>query len=80
MGVRSFLVYTAPGARNVVADVLKADPACEVYPAENRDVVVVVSDLADRTAEEAFDQRLTSLPGVVNVALVAGYEGSEGQR
>jgi nitrate reductase NapAB chaperone NapD len=77
MGVRSFLVYTAPGAKDTVARVLQAEPFCEVYPAENRDVVVAVSDLPDQAAEEAFDERLTSIPGVVHVALVAGYESSE---
>lgn len=73
MGVRSFLVHVAPGTRDDVARALRADPACDVYPAENRDVVVVVSDLDDRRAEEAFDERLSAIPGVMHVALVAGF-------
>ena len=73
MGVRSFLVYVAPEARDQVAQALASEPSCDVYPADNRDVVVVVTDLEDRDAEDAFDERLAAMPGVLNVALVAGY-------
>ena len=73
MGVRSFLVYVAPEARDQITQVLASEPSCTVYPAENRDVVVVVTDLEDRDAEDVFDERLAALPGVINVALVAGY-------
>ena len=74
MGVRSFLVYVAADARDTVTRTLEDDPTCEVYPAENHGVIVVVSDLDDREAEEALDERLASMAGVLNVALVAGYE------
>lgn len=64
MGVRSFLVHVAPGSVEDVARILRSDPSCEVYPAENRDVIVVVSDLDDRAAEVAFDERLSAMGGV----------------
>jgi nitrate reductase NapAB chaperone NapD len=73
MGVRSFLVYVAPETRDQVAQAIRADPCCAVYPAENRDVLVIVTDLSDRDAEEAFDERLGAVPGVLSVVLVAGY-------
>jgi nitrate reductase NapAB chaperone NapD len=73
VGIRSFLVYVAPGRRDEVAQALAGDPGCDVYPAANRDIVVVVSDVDDRGAEEAFDERLAALPGVLNVALVSGH-------
>jgi nitrate reductase NapAB chaperone NapD len=56
-----------------VTRALETEPACDVYPATNRDLVVVVSDLEDRQAEEAFDERLAAIPGVIHVALVAGF-------
>lgn len=73
MGVRSFLVYVAPAAGDHVAQALAAEPSCDVYPAENRDVLAIVTDLDDRDAEDAFDERLAAMPGVLSVALVAGY-------
>lgn len=73
MGVRSFLVYVAPEARDQITQVLASEPSCDVYPAENRDIVVVVTDLEDRDAEDAFDARLAAMYGVLNIALVAGY-------
>ena len=80
MSVRSFLVYVAPDAKDAVVGVLRALPICEVYPAENRDVVVVVSEVAGRAEEDAFDEHLAAIPGVLTVALVAGYTEGEVQR
>ena len=74
MSVRSFLVYVASGARDGVSQALAALPGCDVYPADNRDVIVVVSDVADRAAEETFDEQLAAIPGVLGAALVAGYD------
>jgi nitrate reductase NapAB chaperone NapD len=79
MGVRSFLVYVAPGSREAVAGRLQQEAACVVYPAETHDVIVVVSDHADRAGEEAFDARLSATPGVLSVALVAGFGNSEAE-
>lgn len=80
MSVRSFLVYVAADARDSVVGTLRNLPACEVLPAENRDVVVVVSEAAGRDEEDAFDEHLAAIPGVLNVALVAGYSDGEVQR
>ena len=74
MGVRSFLVHVAPGSRDAVTRSLEDDTAgCLAFPSTNRDVVIVVSDLDDREAERMFDERRAALPGVLHVALVAGY-------
>jgi nitrate reductase NapAB chaperone NapD len=77
MGVRSFLVHVAPGSREAVTRTLRDEPACVVYPAETHDVLVVVSDHVDRAGEEAFDARLADMPGVLSVALVAGFDDNE---
>lgn len=79
MGVRSFLVYVAPGSRDAVTGRLREEAACVVYPAETHDVLVVVSDHADRAGEEAFDARLSEIPGVLSVALVAGFGDNEAE-
>lgn len=73
MGIRSFLVHVHPGDRDVVAAALAAEPGCDVLPATNRDLVVVVSEHDGRDAEEAFDRRVATLPGVTAVAMVAGF-------
>jgi nitrate reductase NapAB chaperone NapD len=73
MSIRSYLVHTVPGERDRVADLLRLESGCAVWPAENRDVIVVVAAAASRDAEAALDARLAALPGVTTVALVAGF-------
>ena len=71
--IRSFLVHVKPGARALVSATLGREPGCDVYPSENADLVVVVSEHGTRDEEERFDERLASLDGVAGVALVCGY-------
>jgi len=82
VSIRSFLVYLRPGAREGVVAALGREPVCQVYPAENADLLVVVSEHTSPVEEAAFDERLRSTDGVSAVALVAGYrddsEGEEG--
>jgi nitrate reductase NapAB chaperone NapD len=70
--IRSYIVHTLPGRRDAVAELLRA-LACDVYPAENGDVVVMVAEHEDVPAQQAFDARLATLPGVASVAFVSGH-------
>lgn len=73
MTVRSFLVHVAPGALERVADTLRRQSACDVFPASNRDLLVLVTEHETREAELAFDRFLAETDGVRSMAFVSGY-------
>lgn len=73
MPIRSLLVHIGAGHRDGVVQALAGDPHCDVYPATNRDVIVLVTDHDDAADEERFDRRLASMPEVLSVAVVAGF-------
>jgi nitrate reductase NapAB chaperone NapD len=73
MAIRSLLLHIGAGHREGVARALAADPHCDVYPATNRDVIVLVTDHDDAADEEGFDRRLASMPEVLSIAVVAGF-------
>ena len=73
MPIRSLLVHIGAGHRDGVVQALTGDPHCDVYPATNRDVIVLVTDHDDAADEERFDRRLASMPEVLSVAVVAGF-------
>ena len=73
MPIRSLLVHIGAGHRDGVVQALAGDPHCDVYPATNRDVIVLVTDHDDAADEERFDRRLASIPEVLSVAVVAGF-------
>jgi nitrate reductase NapAB chaperone NapD len=71
--IRSFLVHTRPGYRDSLTTVLRCEDGCDVYPAENTDLIVLVTDHATRDEEERFDERLAAMDGIASVALVSGF-------
>lgn len=73
MSVRSFLVHVAPGARELVAQALLERATCDIFPATNRDVLVIVTEHETREAERSFDELLAEIDGVRSMALVSGY-------
>lgn len=76
MTIRSYLVLVRPGQRDAVAERLRAMPDCDVIPAENRDVIVVVSETPAVEADAMLEERLSGVEGVAGVSLVAGYAGA----
>ena len=49
------------------------EPGCDIYPSENADVIVLVTDHDSRANEDRFDERLAALDGVAGIALVSGH-------
>ena len=72
MPIKSYLAYPVRGRRDDVAGALRALPGCQVIPAINRDLLVVVTDTPDETAEEALQEALALVKELEGLALVAG--------
>ena len=72
MPVKSYLAYPMRGRRDELAGALRALRGCQVIPAVNRDLLVVVTDTPDEAAEEALQGALTRVKFLEGLALVAG--------
>jgi hypothetical protein len=72
MPIKSYLAYPVRGRRDELADALRALPGCQVIPAVNQDLLVVVTDTPDETAEEALQDALARAELLESLALVAG--------
>jgi hypothetical protein len=70
--IKSYLAYPARGRRDELVAALRALRACQVIPAVNRDLVVVVTDTPDEAAEEVLQATLARLELLEGLALVAG--------
>jgi hypothetical protein len=81
MPIKSYVAYPARGQREALTEALHrlggCDVACEVFPAENRDLLVVVTDTPDEATEEALQAALARLPALEGLALVAGVGEGE---
>jgi nitrate reductase NapAB chaperone NapD len=71
--IQSYLLYPERGKIQQVRDALARIPGCEVIPAENRDLLVVVTEALDAAAQTSLEDRLETLPGIECLALVSGW-------
>ena len=72
MPIKSYLAYPVRGRFDELAAALRRFGGCQVFPAINRDVLVLVTDTPDEAADEALQSVLADIPTLDALALVAG--------
>ena len=72
MPICSYLVIPEHGASQRVAGRLAALPGCDVVPAENRDVLVLVTDTPGFEEESALRREVEALDGIQALLLTFG--------
>jgi len=72
MPIKSYLVFPHDGEKKELMEAL-IDQPCEVVPANNRNVVVLVSDTKDQAEEEQFLQNLYNIKSLDHFTLVSGF-------
>jgi nitrate reductase NapAB chaperone NapD len=72
MPIRSYVVLPEAGARDAVAKRLKSIPACDALPAENRDLVLLVTDTETGDEDEALFETVRQVVGVRSLVLTFG--------
>ena len=78
MPIKSYLAFPQKGKLTELADALSRTPGCEVTPAENQELVVLVTDTANEVEEKALEQRLHAIDALLSLALVSGFQDPEG--
>ena len=77
MPIKSYLAFVDPDRFVPLCDQLAAYPWADVHPAENRPLLVVVTDTADAEEERRAGAILESLDGIQCLALVHGHAMEE---
>ena len=76
MPITSYLAHARPGQREALALRLGAISECSVLPAENRDVVLLITDTTDAESEERLQQRLRKIEELTCLAMVFAHGDS----
>lgn len=74
MPIKSYLVYPIPGKQADVKATLSAMPECQCILSENYDLLVLVTDTADKAAEENLNTRLKEISSIQYLVLTSAYE------
>jgi hypothetical protein len=72
MPIKSYLDYPLRGRRDELAAALGRLRGCQVFPAVNRDLLVLVTDTPHEAADESLQSALAEMPTLHVLALVAG--------
>jgi nitrate reductase NapAB chaperone NapD len=73
MPILSFLALPQTGAMEQLCADLSAMEYCEIIPAENQEVVILVTDTPDDKAEKDLQKSLQILPSLQSLSMTFGH-------
>ena len=77
MPIFSYLAIPIERSDRAMCAELAALNHCQIIPAENQDVIVLVTDTPDETTEERLQKRLKRLQSLQSLSLTFGYDEKE---
>lgn len=77
MPIKSYLAFPQPGKLAELANALKRTSGCEVTPAANQALLLLVTDTANAEEEKALERRLQAIESLLALTLVAGFQDPE---
>lgn len=73
MPIKSYLAHPHDGQKQDLIRSLEAMEQCEILPAENREVVVLVTDTSSKEEDERLVATLEKIPSLKFLSLVSGF-------
>ncbi len=73
MPVFGYLAIPEQGALTRLSEDLSALPYCEVIPAENKEVLILVTDTPSDTEEKMLQNKLKELDSLQSLSMTFGY-------
>jgi nitrate reductase NapAB chaperone NapD len=77
MPIFSYLAMPRNGAMDALCAELSALEYCQVFPAENQEVVVLVTDTPDDAIERSLQNALKTVESLQSLSLAFGYDEKE---
>ncbi len=74
MPIFSYLAIPKDGAKETLCSDLITLAHCRVIPADNQEVIVLITDTPNETTEEALQESLKNLQSLQSLNLAFGYD------
>lgn len=74
MPIFSYLAIPKDGAKETLCSDLAALAHCRIIPADNQEVIVLITDTPNETTEEALQESLKNLQSLQSLNLAFGYD------
>ena len=76
MPVFSYLAYPEKGAKEQLLKDLTAMQYCEATPADNEDILILLTDTPDDVTEKSLQNQLKSLKSLQSLGMTFGHTGA----
>jgi len=77
MPILSYLALPKDGAMTQLCAALTAMDYCEIIPAENQEVVVLVTDTPNEKVEKELQETLKKLPSLQSLSMTFGHSAEQ---
>ncbi|BCO08612.1 MULTISPECIES: hypothetical protein [Desulfolithobacter] len=77
MPILSYLALPHKGAMDQLCADLSDMDYCEIIPAENQEVVVLVTDTPDEKTEKTLQETLKKLPSLQSLSMTFGHSAEQ---
>lgn len=77
MPVKSYLAFPMDNQKEALRMELEKIEGCEAIEAENKDVLVVVTESSDEKADEALLSNIRNSKNLKHISLVSGFNETE---
>jgi len=73
MPVFSYLAYPVPGEKEALLNELAALDNCEATPADNQEILILVTDTPDENKENELQKKLKNLKSLESLGMTFGH-------
>ena len=73
MPVFSYLAYPVPGAKDDLLNDLAALDYCEATPADNQEILILITDTPDEDRENELQKKLKKLKSLESLGMTFGH-------
>ncbi|WP_103866481.1 hypothetical protein [Aquimarina sp. I32.4] len=73
MPIKSYLVHPHRGRKKELIKALSVIDQCQIVPAENKDLIVLVTDTETGKEEENLKEKLEAIESLKLLAMVSGF-------
>ncbi len=73
MPIKSYLAHPHSGKKNELIEALSSIEQCEIMPAQNKEVLILITETEDKTEEAMLKEKLETIESLKLLAMVSGF-------